>query len=84
MSDEFARGYLLAVANIMHLHGEDTIASDVLAESGVTKAAMERLGFDTYDVKRLRPLYARLAEQRRNSERRHRERLATLKDTPAS
>lgn len=62
--DDFARGYLLAVANIMHTHGEDVIARDVLEQAGITKAAMERIGFDIFDLKPLRRLYADIASTR--------------------
>ena len=55
--DEFTAGYLIAVANIMHLHGEDVIARDVLAQLGADEDDMRRLDLADYDADQLRPLF---------------------------
>ena len=62
-SVEFNRGYMIAVSNIMNLHGEDTIARNVLEQLGATKADMERMGFDDYDLDQLRPLFREMARR---------------------
>lgn len=56
--DSFNAGYLVACANIMHLHGEDTVGSDVLRELGLSRADLTRLTRDNdYDGPVLRKLY---------------------------
>lgn len=60
IKDAFNHGYLIAVANIMHLHDEPVIAEDVLQESGLTEADIKRLRLDTYDAKPLRKLFRAL------------------------
>ncbi len=55
--DRFLAGYLLAVANIMHLHGEEVIAKDVLQECGGDRADMVKCNFTEYDTDVLNPLF---------------------------
>ena len=56
--DKFDAGYLLATANIVHLHGEDTLAEDVLKEHNACDAkTIKRLNLTDYDAKVLRPLF---------------------------
>ncbi len=55
--DPFTCGYLLAVANILHLHGDEVIAGDVLGELGVTEGVLRRADFGDYDTKPLRKLF---------------------------
>ena len=55
--DAFDHGYLIAVANIMNLHDEDTIAEDVLRELGVSPNAIKRLDLCEYDAKPLQALF---------------------------
>ena len=60
-SDAFAHGYLIAVANIMNLHGEDVIAEDVLRELGESESAIKRLDLTEYDAEPLRKLFRVIA-----------------------
>ena len=53
----FHHGYLIAVANIVNLHGEDTIAEDVLMQLGISCSTMERMELSDYDKKPLRRLF---------------------------
>ena len=69
-ADDFTRGYLIAVANIMHTHGEDVIAEDVLSELGETEGVLRRLGFDSFDAVPLRKLFREIARKRRMKEQR--------------
>lgn len=55
--NDFAVGYLLAVANIVNLYGEQTIAKEVLLQSGLTRTDMGRCGFTEYDTDALGPLF---------------------------
>lgn len=63
--DQFKAGYLIAVANIMHLHHEDVIAEDVLRELGATEDVLKRLDLSDYDAKPLRKLFRNINRQRR-------------------
>lgn len=69
--DAFAHGYLIAVASIMNLHGEDVIAEDVLQELGETADAIERLDLTEYDAEPLKALFAEI-ERKANLRRRRR------------
>jgi predicted RNA-binding protein len=60
----FMRGYLIAVANIMHTHGEDVIAEDVLNQLGVSEGIIKRLDFDDFDAKPLRKLFRSISSRR--------------------
>ncbi len=60
---EFVAGYALAVANIMHTHGDDTIAEDVLNEGGITLAQVKSLGLTEFDMKVLRKLFREIARK---------------------
>lgn len=53
----FDHGYLIATANIQHLHGEEVIAADVLRELGISRAEFEDLGLCEYDHDVISPLY---------------------------
>ena len=56
--DKFDAGYLIATANLMHLHGEDTLAEDVLKEhNALDVKSIKRLKLTDYDAKVLRPLF---------------------------
>lgn len=61
----FNAGYAMACANIVNLHGEDTIAEDVLAESGITLAEIKALDLTDYDMKPLRALFREIARKRK-------------------
>lgn len=70
--DEFNRGYLIAVANLVHLHDEPTLAQDVLAELGEGPTTIKRLGLSEYDAKPLRKMFRELARLKANAKRRAR------------
>ena len=55
--DSFETGYLIAVANIMHLYGEDVIAGHVLRQGGISQNAIKRLDLCEFDAKVLRKLF---------------------------
>lgn len=56
--DKFDAGYLLATANLMHSHGEDTLAEDVLKEHGALDAkVIKRLNLTEFDARVLLPLF---------------------------
>jgi len=55
--NSFNAGYLVAVATIMHTHGEDVIAEDVLRPLGISETSMRRLGLSEYDTKPLGRLF---------------------------
>ena len=55
-NDPFVQGYLIAVANIVHLHDEPTIAEDVLRELQVNRRAIDP-DMNEYDAKVLRELF---------------------------
>lgn len=59
----FEAGYLIAVANIVHLHDEPVIAVDVLRESGIRPNAVRRLKIDDYDASVLRRLFRQIRRQ---------------------
>lgn len=63
---DFNRGYLLAVSNLMNLHGDDVMARDILNELGCDREEMEAMGFDDYDLVPLRRLFDDI-EQRREA-----------------
>jgi hypothetical protein len=57
----FNHGYLLACCNLMNLHNEPELASDVLAEAGITEADVKVMDLTEYDalalleIRRARP-----------------------------
>ncbi|WP_404480011.1 hypothetical protein [Novosphingobium sp. BL-52-GroH] len=53
----FEAGYLIAVANIMHLHGDEVIAEDVLREGDIRANAVRRLDVNDFDARPLRKLF---------------------------
>lgn len=61
----FQAGYLIAVANIMHLHDEDMVATDVLHELGADASDPEKLGLTEYDREPLELLFENIANRRR-------------------
>jgi len=63
--DSFEAGYLLAVANIMHLHGEEMIGTDVLQDSGISSNAVRRLALTEFDAKPLRRLFRNISRRNR-------------------
>lgn len=75
--DSFHHGYLIAVANIVHLHDEPTVARDVLQELGVTEGEIKRLDLCDYDAKPLRKLFREISRLNRNERERARKALDT-------
>ncbi len=61
--DRFVAGYLIAVANIVHLHGEEIVALDVLRECGCSRADAEKCDFTEYDTVVLEALFDQLEGQ---------------------
>lgn len=55
---DFNAGYILACAAIVHLHDEPVVAADVMAELGVSWAAVRRLELSEYDMSALRKIKA--------------------------
>lgn len=55
--EEFNRGYLLAVANLMNLHGAEVEARDVLMQLGCSREAMEAMDFCDFDLEPLRRIF---------------------------
>ena len=58
--DEFMAGYLIAVSNIMNLHGEDVIAEDVLLQAGVDRTILDGMDLCDYDLKPLNKLFGEI------------------------
>ena len=58
--DEFAAGYLIAVANIMHTHDQPTIALDVLGEAGFKRSVLGDLDLCDFDLTPLNALFDKL------------------------
>lgn len=56
----FNAGYLIAVANIMNMHNEDTIAEDVLGALGEDRSVLNGLDLADYDLKPLRKLFGEI------------------------
>lgn len=52
----FKTGYLIACCNLVNLHDEPCIASDVLAEAGITTADVRAMDLCEYDAKALRAI----------------------------
>lgn len=52
----FNLGYLIACCNIQNLHDDPVIASDVLAEAGITRAELKDMDLNNYDSKALRAI----------------------------
>ena len=61
----FQAGYLLAVSNLVNMHGADTEAADVLAELGVTESILKKLDLSDYDAKPLRRLFRDISRRRK-------------------
>jgi hypothetical protein len=64
-SKNFQAGYLIAVANIMNLHGEDVVAEDVLRELGATASVLRDMDLSDYDLKPLRKLFREIERKRK-------------------
>lgn len=60
----FHAGYVIAVANVCHLHGDPTIATDVLRELGISIEAVEDLKLTDYDLEALKPLFAQIEKDK--------------------
>ena len=58
---EFRRGYYLATANLMKMHGQSTMAQDLLRNYG----AVNFRGIDAIDVDVLRPIAAEIRRKAR-------------------
>lgn len=54
----FRAGYLLACCNIASLHNEPSIASDILAEAGITAAQVKAMDLSEYDAAALKEIRA--------------------------
>lgn len=52
----FKAGYLLACCNLVHLHDEDCLAADVLAEAGLTKADIRTMDLTDFDKRVLKKI----------------------------
>jgi len=65
--DSFAHGYLIAVANLMNLHGSEVEAEDVLGELGETEGVIKRLDLTDYDAQPLRKLFREISRKRRSA-----------------
>ncbi|ELT50991.1 hypothetical protein [Brucella intermedia] len=50
----FSRGYLIACCNIEHMHHEEGVAFDVLAELQLSRSDVRRMNLTDYDKKALR------------------------------
>lgn len=49
----FYNGYLLACCNLANLHDRPCLASDILAEAGMTEADIAEMDLCEYDIKAL-------------------------------
>ena len=79
MSEEtktaFNQGYLIACANIVHLHDEGVVAEDVLSELGITRSQMEAaMKGNDFDLPVVRKLYREIERKLKIAQRRIRER----------
>lgn len=55
---EFNAGYLLACINVASMHGEETIAADVLAEASISEGEIAAMGLCENDSDALREIRA--------------------------
>lgn len=53
-ADEFTRGYLIAVSNLIGGHGASTESSELLGAIDVTPAMIRKFDFTEYDIANLR------------------------------
>ncbi|PEN28156.1 hypothetical protein [Acetobacter fabarum] len=51
--ENFNAGYLIACCNIVNMHNEEGIASDILAQAGITEAEVKALDLSEYDANAL-------------------------------
>lgn len=49
-------GYLIACCNLANMHGTPCIASDVLAEAGISPAEVKAMDLSDYDKRALREI----------------------------
>jgi hypothetical protein len=49
----FNTGYLIACCNLVNMHDRPCLASDVLAEAGITEADVQAMGLTEYDQRAL-------------------------------
>lgn len=61
----FICGYAIAVAEIVRMHDEPTIAADVINGSGFKLSDFESAGLDDYDLREIRKLFRYEAPLRR-------------------
>lgn len=53
---DFNVGYVIACANLVNLHGETTLATDVLCELGITWSDVLAMDLSEYDMGALRQI----------------------------
>ena len=53
----FNHGYLIAVANLINLHGDSVVANDVMSQETITMGEIQALDLNDYDLAVLRKLY---------------------------
>lgn len=57
MSNDFTKGYLCCIANLINMHGYNTEADDLFKGNGLyTEYQMRKAGIDEGDIKTLRPV----------------------------
>lgn len=56
-SDEFVCGFAIALAELIRLHDEPTLARDVIDGNGYALNDFERAGVDRYDLIELRKAF---------------------------
>ncbi|MFG1302660.1 hypothetical protein V5F34_00775 [Xanthobacter autotrophicus] len=56
MSDDFNTGYVIACANLVHLHDEPSMAADMMSQLGISWADVLRMGLSDYDMDVLRKI----------------------------
>lgn len=56
-NNDFTKGYLCAIANLINMHGYNTEADDLFKGCGLyTEYQMKKAGIDPGDIKTLRPV----------------------------
>lgn len=61
----FEAGYMIAVSNLVSLHGDDVMAADVLRELGARESVLKHMNFDDSDTKRLRRVFREISRRDR-------------------
>ncbi|MDY6960281.1 MAG: hypothetical protein SV862_00055 [Pseudomonadota bacterium] len=54
----FVRGFATALAEVIRLHGEDTVVADVMKSSAISVEDMEAAGVEAYDLDEIRKAFA--------------------------